>query len=448
MPDDTKPAEGFPDANANNDDVSRKLADQNLQKSFTIEDITDTTKSLDALAEKLQKEKEEGGSDEGVVEPKTPVTPAPTDEEAKKLADEAAAKAAEETAKREADLKSAETFFKDTPNLPPNASPKSTEAFSTVKIKAAQEISAREAKIAELSKQLTEAQEKLKNPVPPEVEREIKELREWRAKLDVEADPKFKEFDKGISSAHDFIYAQLKKTGLISDTTIDEIKKYGGPEKVNMTKIFDLIKDPMTQRLVESKLADIEMAHYNKAQAIKSVKENIGQYMQDRTKQFEESVASHNAATRQHLDSYLGKLDWFKEKPIDDKADEATKKSVQAHNKFVVETQQQLQEALNDDTPEMRAIMITGMAQLFRLQQVNAGNVAKISELEKSNKEMSDKLARLTKVATSRPKEGGAPPNGQLPVVKKDADLNVRTSDALDEHMKQIMEKRAALANA
>ena len=446
MPEDNTPkegAEGFPDAEKHNAEAAQKLADQNKPKLTTAEDLADSGAALD----KILAEKSKPDADAPVVE---------LDDEAKKKA-EAETKAAEEKAAadkaaaeaREADLKKADEFFKDSPALPPNASPKSSEAFSHVKIKAAQEISSREAKIAELDKQLKEANEKLKNPVPPEIEAELKELREWRAKLDVDADPKFKEFDKTITSSHEFIYSQLKKSPVVTEKVIDEIKKLGGPENVNMTKLFESIKDPTMQRLVEAKISDIEMAKFNKEQAIKAAKENISQYVSERQKASTEAATAHNKSTAKYLEQLHAKtLSWLAEKPVDPKADEAGKKTIEEHNKFVKETKESMATALSDDSAEMRAIMIAGMAQLFHTRRdrdaLKVQVDTKIPALEKTIKELEEKLSRFKQSSVTRLRETGAPADGKLPKQKEEVDLTKPATQALDDIARQIREEKAA----
>src|SRR6185369_5758814 len=241
------------DATAHNAEVARKLAEQDAAGRTTTAapaDLADSSSALDKLAEAQAKEKENPPED--AAPEVTPTTPEVTPEE-KAKADEAAAKAA---ADLKADQERAEAFFKDAPKLPPNASPKSSEAFNSIKIRAAKDISERDAEIEKLRKEIAERDEKLKNPLPPETEKEIKELREWRAKLDVDADPKFKEFDKGIEQTREFIYSQLLQNPNINPSLIDAIKKHGGPEMVKWDKIFDGLKDPTLQRIIESKIAD------------------------------------------------------------------------------------------------------------------------------------------------------------------------------------------------
>lgn len=427
MPDELTPEQ----VAANNEKVIREAETQGAEKVTDPKDIADTRSALDKLMEGAGKE----------IIPKPVIEPTP-EEKAKADADKAAAdKIAGE---REAHLKKSEDYFKDTPSLPTGASPKSSEAFASVKIKAAQEISAREAKIEELNKQLSEAQEKLKNPVPAEIERELKESREWRSKLDVDFDPKFKEFDKAIGASQDFIYAQLRKSPAVTDKVIEEIKKYGGPENVNMTKLFESIHDPVMQRLVESKIADIEVSKFNREQAIKAAKDNIGQYMAEREKATGAKATEHNTSTAKHLETFHGQMTWLAEKAVDPKADDATKKSVEEYNKFIAETKQSMAVALKDDSAEMRALMIAGMGQLMLERRMGAGHVAENAELKKENAELKEKIAKFKEGSTSRFRETAAPADGKLPKAEEKDLYHKPTTVALDDIAKQVMEERAA----
>lgn len=448
MPEENKDKSGgLPNPTEHNEKVARQLAEQDIGGKSTVLTAADLADSGSALDKLVKKKDEEGNpTPDPTPAPAPSDTPPPTDDEAAKKAAEDSKKAEEAAKQREEDLKRAETFFKDTPSLSPNASPKSSEAFSSVKIKAAQEISARDSKIEELTKQLTEAQEKLKNPVPPETEKELSDLREWRAKLDVEVDPKFKEFDKSISQTEEFIYTQLRQSPVITDKVIDEIKKYGGPDKVDMAKLFEAIKDPTMQRLVESKIADIAMARFNKQQAIKTAKENISQYLNERQKTIEQSTNGNLDATKKQLSDITGKFEWFKEQKPTDKSTPEEKKAIEEHNKFVEDTRKALDDGMNDNTPEMRAIMLAGMAQLLYLQRRHAFVAGERDALKKQLAEATEKLEKLKSAGTSRMRESAAPAGGALPKPKESDIFTKRATESLDDLARQITETRARAA--
>lgn len=457
MPETSKPALDPAATAAHNDAIIRQQAAQDAAGHSTVltdADLKSTSDAMDRLAEAQAKSKEDAAvaaqktSEEIAAAAqaakeaagKTPEEIAAAAEAAKKSADDAAAA-------RTAELEKAETFFKDSPKLPPNASPKSGEAFNSIKIKAAQEISARDQQLETLRKEKTALEELLKNPVPPELEKEISELREWRAKLDVEADPKFKEFDKAINGTRDFIYAQLQANPNVNESLIEQIKKFGGPDMIKWDKIFAGLNDPTLQRIIESKIADIEMAKFNKTQAINTAKTNIKQYVGERTKQFEQTSKAHTEATQKHLSEFVGKFDWMKEQKIDAGLDVDKRKIAEEHNAFVSQLQQELLGALNDDSPEMRAIQIAGMAQLVNLDRVHKSTVAELATAQKALKEANDTIAKFKAGSTSRLRESGAASAAAQPVKPDEGKLfNTPAIQALDDLATQMMETRARAA--
>jgi len=434
-----------------NAEIAAKQADQDLSgKSTAPEVLKETSEALDDLHKDAQKKaKEEADRAAAVVEPKpddkTKEKPGAAKPAGEVKPGEAKPAGEGKSTVDEAAAKRAETLFKDSPGLPAGASPKSSEAFSAVKIRAAQEVSKLEQQVQALTKSNSELTEKLKNPVPENVTKELKELREFRSKLDVEIDPKFKEFDKSISSAQEFIYAQLKKSPAVTDDVIAQIKKHGGPENINLEKIFEVVKDPTIQRLVEAKVADIEQHKFNKDQAIKSAKDNIGQYLSEREKSFKEGVATHTTATRTEFDKLAGQLPWLKEQTPAAGADEAATKAVAEHNAFVADTRKQLDDALADDSPEMRAIMLTGMAQLFNLQRVHKAVSAENESLKTQLAESQALVERLKAPSRSRLPESGAPA-GKVETPKPKDNFDLRAGDALDAIRNKVVEERSKVA--
>lgn len=430
----------------NNAEVAAKQKAQDIAGQSTVTgEFGDAIDALDKLAAKVPKK--EAAPDPKVVEPK-PDTSAKPDAKPDTSAkpDDKPTKPEEKTVQPGPDpkeLEKAEAYFKDSPKLPPNASPKSSEAFSSIKLKAAKEISDREQQIADLKKKLEES----KNPSKEilEQQKELEELRQWRAKLDVEFDPKFKDYDKSIEQQREFIYAQLAKNPAFTPEILAQIKKYGGPDKVLMAPLLESAKDPTLQRLVEAKMADIEMAKYNKEQAIKAAKENVGQYVKERQEAQTKAAAEHARATTVELTNLLDKLDWYAEKSADDKADEATKKEIAEHNSFVAKLRGEVAAAIQDDSPQMKAILVTGMAQLFNLQRRVPVLESKLAAAEKELTETKAKWEAVKNASRSRLNESAAPSSG-IPQPKTGPDVNARASDALDDIARKIMEEKQARA--
>ena len=238
---------------------------------------------------------------------------------------------------------------------------------------------------AELEKKAPE----LKQQSPRKRSRNWKTTASGAPRLDVEADPKFKEFDRQAEASREFIYAQLLKSPGIDKATIDEIKKYGGPDKVKMAKIFEAINDPMIQRLLKPK---------SRTSKWRNTKRESGRWRQRKTSTevYQDTRAGFFAASRRasrrrrskHLVKNLGKVEWFATKEVPAGAEADAKKAIEADNAFVLETRNQLAEAFKDDSAEMRAVMLTGMAQLFKLQRDLPASHAGARRLKKQVEEL------------------------------------------------------------
>jgi hypothetical protein len=120
--------------------------------------------------------------------------------------------------------------------------------------------------------EIAELKKKTGSPAP-ELEardKEITSLKERLAKFDVELDPKFKEFDKKAEDARELVYQLLKESPVVNDAIIKQIKEYGGPDKTNLSKLFEAMKDPSLQKMVETKILDIKTANLERDRAVKA----------------------------------------------------------------------------------------------------------------------------------------------------------------------------------
>lgn len=438
-----------------NADLAAKMAAQDIMGQSTAADPAgDAGDALDQLAKQHDEDAKKKAAEAST-------TPTPEEEAAKKAAEEAAKAAAsqqtpEEKAAAEAAAKAAaeaankpdpateraKNLFKDAPSLPPGAAPKSSEAFATVKLIAAKEIQRVESELEKTREELKSIKEASSKPSTEQLEKEkeLQELREWRAKVDVDFDPKFKEFDKGIESARDFIYAQLKRSPVVTDEIINQIKQFGGPDKTNLSKLFETMADPTLQRVIESKVSDILMARYNKEQAIQVAKQNFQDYAKARQEELNQSVTGHITSTKAALDQLLPNLSWMKEREIKPDLTAEARAEAEDHNKFVSELKGQLDAALSDDSPTMRAILITGMAQLFNTQREKERTDARLSAVTKELEVLQGKWEKVVKSSKTRLSESGASTT-TVPQPKK-IDHTVPAGDALDSIARQVMEER------
>lgn len=432
-----------------NASVIAKVASQDAAGNPT-PDLAGQKDTNDVL-DKLAKEAEEKAAGKG----QPPVAPKPgvDDEAAKKAAAEAAQKAeADKKAaeEREALAKKAdEGIFKGEPGLPPNASPKSHEAFSAIKVKAAQEISKLTSEIEAMKKELAEHKEKSSKPSVEQeaIRKENQELKEWRAKLDVDFDPRFKQFDTDMATAREFIQEKLRSTGAFTEETLQSIQKLGGLDKVKSKPVLDLIKDEYTRRLVEGELGNIEKIKYNRAQAVTKAKENIQQWVAGRQEELGKADEVRTAEVKKELNEALGQLEWTK--PLTHKQGATAEElaAVDTHNKFLTELRKELETAAADNSPKMKATLLTATAQLLNLKQVYFTLKDAHDALEKEAVELRAFKEKYKQGTRSRLPESQAPAAGTI--VQKPKDIfNTSAADGIDAAAKQVMAERAARAQS
>lgn len=434
----------------NNAEVIAAQAAQDISGKGTAPELgVSTGSALDKLRETaIAQKKAEAGE---LPEPPKPTAPAATPEvtpkpaapaapepsEADKLAKAKADADAELKRKQEAETEAlkqqADELFKNVAPLPPNSSPAAGESFKALKQQAATQIRDLSKQVEDLTKAKAELEEKTKNPIPQEVSQELEDLRQFRARLDIETDPKWKQFDAKVAQENEFIYAQLKKSE-IPEKTIEEIKKLGGPVKVNMEKILVAVTDPVTRQVITSKLADIEVAGYQKEQAIQKAKADTQKYIEERQREWEETATSHNSATKKAIDGIVSKVPWLNKVQVDLKADESKRKEAEAHNAYAEAMRKELDLAAGDDSAEMRATLLVGMVNLFRLQTAHdllvKDSKAKEDESAKKITELTATVERLKAAGTTRLRTTVPPAGGATAPVT--ASVNERPGDALD----------------
>lgn len=439
------------DIQSNNAAVKSQLESQDMAGHSAAPSGDDifagTGSALDKLRDAVVKGKEEAADEEaGEVVEKPAVTPKPEAKPEVVASPEAAVKPdvkPEEVAKPAA----GDDIFKDI-QLPPGARPKSGEAFGAIKARAAQEISQRDAEIEKLRKEVADREEKLKNPVPEALTNEVRELREFRAKFDIEADPKFKEFDARAEASREFIYAKLAENPNLDKDVVAAIKKHGGPEKVQMEKIFAVMKDPSAERIISSRLAEIEMEQFNKQQAQALAKKNVGQYIADRQKAFETNVTAHNDSTKQELTGLLQNFEWMKPVTPAKDASAEQKANAEATNKWITETQGQLNAALTDDSPQMRAILLAGMARMFYIENKYSATQQQLVKAHAELKTLGEKLSKFKGASIARLDDSAAvAAAGAAPAKTEEKDIfNTRASDSLDAIRARVIAERQRAA--
>jgi hypothetical protein len=267
------------------------------------------------------------------------------------------------------------------------------------------------------------------------VETELKELREFRAKLDVDADPEFKKFDEQIKANDEAIYARMLAAGL-TQKHVDEVKAAGGPKAIDWDEVAS--KMPVgLKRFIDAKLVENETLADKKARTLDETKKNATEYLQNKQAAAESVRTETTKAAQANIDELIPKLGWFEVRKPKDGASDAEKAAVTEHNKIVEEAQGFLKQAVADDSPQARGLLAVGYVQLLKSRHDNAilkaTHAAKVKELETKLKDTTELLERVKKNSTTRLRNS---PADETPTPKKLDAVNVSGSEALDAHFK------------
>lgn len=418
-------------------------------------DAIESSKSLDALLSEASGETDEKAKAEAEAKAKAEAEAADkakAEAEAAAAkegapADDAAAKAeAEAKAKAEAEAAAANKDEFDAIELPPHAKPKTVEQFTNVKTVARAKIAAVTTELekakAELETARTAIEDGKKNSFSAEEKAELEELRNFRRGIDVESDPEFKKFDVEIESNNELIYSKLTKAGF-SKESIDKVKALGGPSGVDWEGLADKLPAEV-KRLIDVKLVENETISDKKARAIETAKKNSAEFLKTRQVTAEKSVTARRDATEKQLQGHVAKLPFLKIQEIPANAKPEEKARIEAANKQAAEIQGDLKEALNDDSPEMRAVLITAYAKMIKLGEdakaKDAAHAAEVSGLKKTLKEKEDFIAKIQKSGTPR-LNSSAPSTPDSSHRKTDIDES--SSSALDRLRSEVESAKA-----
>jgi len=237
--------------------------------------------------------------------------------------------------------------------LPPHSRAKSSEAFATVKEIARTEIKTeREARKA-LEQKLAEEIERGKTKVATdEVEtlrRELDDLRKFRAVHLADQDPKVIQFDGQIKANEEAIYSKFLEYGG-KQTQVDEIKKHGGPRKIEWEPLLKHMTLPQ-RRFIESKLVESEGIAFNREQILNAAKADPEKWEKD-----------YNQRRFSRADEELGKAEWLKPVALAKDATDEQRKAAAFQNDRRQKLQTLVKSVLTDTSPEMHAQLAVGTA--------------------------------------------------------------------------------------
>lgn len=318
--------------------------------------------------------------------------------------------------------------------LSAKVSGKTAEQWAALKSRYATDSKAKDDEIASLKAKVTEYEAKTSDPIPEETKKELEDLRQFRARLDVEADPAFQaQFDQRLATAQNFIYAQLASAGWKKDT-IDKVKEIG-VENVDWESLEKEGKVPASMmRLVQSRLDEMAVIKYDRQAKLDEAKTNIADYIKKQREEYAAKAQGHTKATDDELAKFLPKLAFLSE-PEKPKAsaskDELT--IYEAEVKHRQEILDSIAEAKRDDSPYMRALLIAGMAQLLNLKPRFENIVAAYKQLEEKHTKAIAWIEKVKSAGKPKAKDASAEPTPPKPGV----DYTKTAGEALDALWKQ-----------
>jgi hypothetical protein len=386
--------------------------------------VADTGSALDALFKESVPDTDKAAADEVAAAEKAAAEKAAADKAAADKAEaEKAAAAAAPPATPAPGAKPTETppapvkdDF-DKIELPPHTKPAVNQSFDALKKASRERVAAVEKEREELRTKLAELEGR--PAVDPKIEQELKELREFRQKLDVEADPTFKEYVEEIKTNDESIFSKLKEVGA-SEEVLTKMRTIGTKD-LDWDSILEKLP-PVARRYVENKLAVNEDLAEQRSRAVDEAKKNASEFLAEREKKNTQSELAHYAAAETHFGKVSTQLPWFKVQKAEATATPEEKAAIEEENKFFLKTQSAVKEMLADPSPEMRAIATLGYAQMLRLQAEIPAIVAEhtaekkaladeVATLKAQLKEKEDFIARVKSSSRTSLRESSAPSN-------------------------------------
>lgn len=359
------------------------------------DDVEDVEAKKKADAEAAAKKKAD--DDAKAKEKSGAVTPPQSDDE--KAA--AAKKLAEDEAKKRAAAEEPKDKFSEV-KLPPYSKPASQSAFDTVKKMAREEIAARDTKIKEL-----EAKIPKNGGLTPDVEKEIKELREFRAAHGFQTTKEFKEtYEAPIAANNESILSKLKANGF-SDEHLAKIKEIG-VDKLDWDPVLEKLP-AVAKRAIEAKLLENENLNDKRAKALEEASKSPQQYEEKQKQAAETAKKEEEQVVTGTVEEILNKLEIVKPKAVPPDASESTKAEIEAHNKFVQDQIARKQALLSDRSPQMIGTLVASTIAAYHFKREMESYKAKFeasdSELQKIKKASSTASRRSQAPAAGLPEK-------------------------------------------
>jgi len=290
--------------------------------------------------------------------------------------------------------------------LPPHSRPASAEAFATVKEMGRQEVEriskrarALADEVAAVKKSAEEAAAKAAQ-VPPEILKEVEELRNFRAALDVDNAPPVKVVTEKIAANEGRVFSLLRENGM-SEDGIKQIKEeLGGVAKVDWSSVLAKL-DATAADDLKALVSEARILGRDHTEVAKKARANASEFVklreQDEVKR-QQAVAQSRVVA---ADALLAKIDHAREIDVA-KVSEAERPVVAVRNVAAKKLRERVAAALSDTSPDMHATLAVGSALAFVYAEQNDGLNKRLSTIAAEHKAALDAMQKERDVAVAQ----------------------------------------------
>lgn len=317
--------------------------------------------------------------------------------------------------------------------LGPHARPETRDQFAKVKEISRAAVQKAEKELETLRQQLAEASKKAETAgtLPPEAKTELEELRKFRRMYDIERDPQFREqFDARVAKNSESILAKLAEIG-VAEEKLAKIKELG-VQNVKWDPILDKLP-AIPRRFIEGYLIDNEKALHERSQAVEAAKTEAEKWEAEQKTKPQKQREQFWGEAVEHLKTVVAQIPWATIKEVPVGATPEQKAEIEAHNKFIAESADELNRLIVDESPSAKADMALAvpMAKYFKGQLDRAN--ARIAALEKIE-------AEYNKVRSARTlsKQRTAAPDGKQ---ARRAEAVLPTGVSREEHLDRLLDE-------
>lgn len=331
--------------------------------------------------------------------------------------------------------------------LPKDTKQTTAASFEAAKSKTREARAERDAarkEAEELKARLADVEAKAKAAPPPEVLKEVEDLRKWRASVDINVAPEVKAFDSRTATAENVILSTLKSK--MTEEQMKQVKEIG-VTNLNWAPILDRL-DIKSRAVIATKLGEIESVGVEKQAFIEKAKANLDEYLATRDEHSTTSLKKEAHEMVTAAAEVLREETWFHQKQVPATATEEEKKAIESHNAFAKDAQETFKEALADRSPKMKAICAVGFIKAMQLTNVIRDLEAKVKEAETAREAAQKELTEIEKSASTGAKpskvaqEEARTTKGSSQEIATGGRLKT-AGEALDELYQQAMSTRS-----